>query len=114
MSQLTFAYNYIYNNNSCLSLQIIQILADIIDAKDRYSKGHSTRVAEYAREIGKRYGYDNEKSSKIYTISLLHDLGNPNFLNFYTSTQKKILSKARKQRAEGFSEFFARNLAPSS
>ncbi|MBO4335198.1 MAG: diguanylate cyclase [Desulfovibrio sp.] len=93
MSQITSAYNYVYNSNSCLSLQIIQILADIIDAKDRYSKGHSTRVAEYAHEIAKRYGYTDEKLSKIYTTSLLHDLGKIGIPDSIINKKNKLSSE---------------------
>lgn len=44
-----------------LSIQVMQSLAGAIDAKDRYTKGHSQRVAMYSREIAGRYGYDEEK-----------------------------------------------------
>ncbi len=43
-----------------LSLHVVHTLADAIDAKDAYTKGHSGRVAEYAREIAKRAGYSDD------------------------------------------------------
>lgn len=50
-------------------------LAEAIDAKDAYTKGHSGRVAEYSREIARRYGYDRKGQDNIYMMGLLHDVG---------------------------------------
>ena len=58
-----------------LSLHVVHTLADAIDAKDAYTKGHSGRVADYAREIAKRYGYSYERQEEIYMMGLLHDVG---------------------------------------
>ena len=58
-----------------LSLHVVHTLADAIDAKDAYTKGHSGRVAEYSREIAKRAGYSIERQEEIYMMGLLHDVG---------------------------------------
>lgn len=58
-----------------LSLHVIQTLAEAIDAKDPYTNGHSRRVADYARELGRRYGYDRKGQDKLYMMGLLHDVG---------------------------------------
>ncbi len=58
-----------------LSLHLVQTLAETIDAKDSYTNGHSVRVAEYAREIARRYGYDAKRQDAIYMMGLLHDVG---------------------------------------
>ena len=58
-----------------LSLHVVQTLAKTIDAKDAYTNGHSERVAEYSREIAKRYGYDEAGQEEIYMMGLLHDVG---------------------------------------
>ncbi len=58
-----------------LSIHVIQTLADVIDAKDAYTHGHSRRVAQYSREIAKRYGYSDEHQEEIYIMGLLHDVG---------------------------------------
>ncbi len=58
-----------------LSLHVVHTLADAIDAKDAYTKGHSGRVAEYSREIAKRAGYSDEAQDEIYMMGLLHDVG---------------------------------------
>lgn len=58
-----------------LSLHVVHTLADAIDAKDAYTKGHSGRVADYSREIAKRAGYSFERQEEIYMMGLLHDVG---------------------------------------
>lgn len=58
-----------------MSLQIMRTLAGTIDAKDKYTNGHSTRVAEYAKEIAKRIGKSEKEQEDIYYMGLLHDIG---------------------------------------
>ena len=58
-----------------LFIQVVQSLADAIDAKDTYTNGHSGRVAEYAREIARRAGYNSKEQNDIYIMGLLHDVG---------------------------------------
>ena len=58
-----------------LSLHVVHTLAKTIDAKDAYTNGHSERVGAYAREIAKRYGYDEDRQEEIYIMGLLHDVG---------------------------------------
>ena len=61
--------------NEQLSIHIIKALAYAIDAKDKYTNGHSSRVAEYSREIAAKYGYSEKEQDEIYIIGLLHDVG---------------------------------------
>ncbi len=55
--------------------QMIHAFAKSIDLKDQYTKGHSFRVAEYARLIAERMGYNDKSLENIYHIALLHDIG---------------------------------------
>ena len=58
-----------------LSQQIILTLAKTIDAKDKYTHGHSERVANYAKEIAGRMGLSESEQQSIYYMGLLHDIG---------------------------------------
>lgn len=58
-----------------LSLQVVKTLASAIDAKDRYTNGHSSRVAKYSKEIALRAGKSIEYQDEIYFVALLHDIG---------------------------------------
>ena len=61
--------------NQRLSMQVVRTLAGAIDAKDTYTNGHSTRVAEYSKEIARRFGYSEKALEDIYMMGLLHDVG---------------------------------------
>lgn len=58
-----------------LSLQSMIAFSAAIDAKDSYTNGHSTRVAQYSKMIAEKYGKDEEQQKNIYFIALLHDVG---------------------------------------
>ena len=58
-----------------LSIQMINALANTIDAKDSYTNGHSTRVAKYSVMIAQKMGYDKEQINLVEYTALLHDIG---------------------------------------
>lgn len=55
--------------------QALKTIANTIDAKDKYTKGHSVRVAGYSKELASRLGMSEEEQENIYYIALLHDIG---------------------------------------
>ena len=55
--------------------QTVTALMSMVDAKDRYTSGHSFRVALYAKEISRRLGKSKAEQDTIYVTSLLHDVG---------------------------------------
>lgn len=57
-----------------LTIETLSSLADLIDAKDHYTNGHSFRVAAYAKALAKELGYENE-AEQIYFAGLVHDVG---------------------------------------
>ncbi|MBR3664516.1 MAG: response regulator [Desulfovibrio sp.] len=61
--------------NEQLFFHVVSSLASAIDAKDTYTNGHSNRVADYAKEIARRSGYDKTMQNAIYMMGLLHDVG---------------------------------------
>lgn len=58
-----------------LNTNILRSLAYTIDAKDRYTSGHSQRVADYSLAIARRMGKSEEEQKIIYFAGLLHDVG---------------------------------------
>lgn len=58
-----------------ISMQIVRTLSGAIDAKDAYTNGHSTRVADYSKEIAKRSGLPEAMQNEVYMMGLLHDVG---------------------------------------
>ena len=55
--------------------EIVEAFAKTIDMKDRYTRGHSTRVAYYTKVIAEEMGYNEETVEKFHNIALLHDIG---------------------------------------
>ena len=58
-----------------LSWQMVQALANTIDAKDSYTNGHSTRVAQYSVMLAEKMGYTGEKLEQLQYAAMLHDIG---------------------------------------
>lgn len=56
-------------------IQTVTALSEAVDAKDRYTSGHSKRVAEYAKMLAARMGKSAEEQEEIYRAGLLHDVG---------------------------------------
>ncbi len=52
-----------------------ETFAHIIDAKDPYTRGHSLRVAHYAKLIAGEMGYSEDEQERVYWIGMLHDIG---------------------------------------
>jgi len=55
--------------------QSLKTFAKAIDAKDKYTNGHSIRVALYSREIARRMDFSEKEQERIYYVALLHDIG---------------------------------------
>jgi len=75
--------------------QAMETLAYTIDAKDRYTRGHSFRVAKYSRQIAALHGMDEDKCREIYFAGLLHDIGK-------ISISDTIINKAGELTAEEY------------
>lgn len=56
-------------------IQTVSALGEAVDAKDRYTSGHSKRVAEYAKIIAEKMGKSLEEQEIVYRAGLLHDVG---------------------------------------
>ena len=55
--------------------EIVEAFAKVIDMKDAYTNGHSSRVAQYTVMLARELGYDEETVEQYYNIALLHDIG---------------------------------------
>jgi len=58
-----------------LTESALRVAARSIDAKDRYTNGHSTRVAVISREIARRLDFTEEEVENVYYTALVHDIG---------------------------------------
>jgi putative nucleotidyltransferase with HDIG domain len=53
----------------------VRVLAAAIDARDRYTLGHSTRVAQLSVELGRDLGLDPAQLEELEIACLFHDVG---------------------------------------
>jgi HD-GYP domain-containing protein (c-di-GMP phosphodiesterase class II) len=91
-------------NNKRLLLQVVSALASSIEAKDKYTKGHTERVVQYSMDISsnmknmlKNEEWD-EFNRRLKIAALLHDIGKigipENILNkpdYLTPEERKII-----------------------
>jgi len=61
--------------NKELFLSTVKMLAEAIDEKDPYTRGHSERVTRYSVAIAKALGYPPEDVEPVQIAALLHDVG---------------------------------------
>ncbi|MCI5667613.1 MAG: HD domain-containing protein [Oscillospiraceae bacterium] len=80
--------------------QSLKTFAGTIDAKDKYTNGHSLRVAKYSQELARRMNMSKEEQERIYYIAMLHDIGKigipDNILNKpgkLTDEERQIIQK---------------------
>lgn len=74
--------------------------ANMIDAKDKDTNGHSLRVALYSRELAKKLGFDANEQQRVFYIGLLHDIGK-------IGTADAVLKKNGKLTSDEYSEMVA-------
>ncbi len=56
-------------------VQTIGALANAVDAKDAYTRGHSERVGVYASKIAREMNHEKGFIERVYIAGLLHDVG---------------------------------------
>lgn len=56
-------------------IQSITTITYAVDAKDRYTKGHSVRVAQYCLAIAKKLAWSKQDCLNLYYTALMHDIG---------------------------------------
>jgi hypothetical protein len=57
------------------NLSFASALVATLDARDRYTAGHSAAVAIYARDIAARMGLSQEQQKLVHLSGLVHDIG---------------------------------------
>ncbi len=77
---ISFQNNIFHKEEENKNLRILfeqtaTALTNAIDAKDKYTHGHSSRVAEYSKKIAEMSGMDDAACNEVYYAALLHDVG---------------------------------------
>ena len=56
-------------------LDSVKLLAEVIEARDPYTRGHSDRVRRLSMRIGMKLGFDEKRLESLVFGALLHDIG---------------------------------------
>ena len=72
---LEMAVNREYDKVMAMTTQTILSISNAVDARDAYTRLHSSRVAEYSVMLAKSLGWDTRRTEQLYNIALLHDIG---------------------------------------
>lgn len=65
----------VYEEQRQLFLGTVQALTAAIDAKDRYTRGHSDRVAHLSAKLAEASGMTPEQVHRVWLAGLVHDVG---------------------------------------
>ncbi len=95
VSRRTRALERKNRENMELVSEITEAFAKVIDMKDTYTNGHSSRVAKYTVMLARELGYDEETVERYYRIALLHDIGK-------VGVRAEVLNKPGKLTDEEF------------
>lgn len=63
------------NTNRELFIGTVRMLANAIDAKDPYTRGHSERVAFYSSVLAREMGMSDAEIENVHLSGLIHDVG---------------------------------------
>ncbi|WP_170008121.1 GAF and HD-GYP domain-containing protein [Bacillus fonticola] len=74
-SALALHNSQMYDELYKMFMSVIRTLAQVLDARDPYTAGHSERVAKYSSWIAKKMGYGTRTCDELYKAALLHDIG---------------------------------------
>ncbi len=82
---ISYVFHHYYDNLQRLQQKVEEVksfnhnflttMAASIDARDRYTSGHSQRVAYWGREIARDIGLTERKVEDVYIGGILHDIG---------------------------------------
>ena len=72
LARYTFS---LYINSQSQYVDTVNALMLAMEARDKYTEGHSQRVAELVKEIAKELKYNDWAIDKLNIASLLHDVG---------------------------------------
>ena len=94
-------------------IQTIRALAEAVDAKDAYTRGHSERVGVYASKIAREVGLPRELIERVYIAGLLHDVGKIGIRD-YVITKPDRLTAEEYEEIKRHPEIGAKILVPVS
>jgi HD-GYP domain-containing protein (c-di-GMP phosphodiesterase class II) len=65
----------LFDSAESMMMGFLHSMVAAVDAKDTYTRGHSVRVALFARRLAEELGYEADRCDRVYLSGLLHDVG---------------------------------------
>jgi HD-GYP domain-containing protein (c-di-GMP phosphodiesterase class II) len=65
----------LYEEQRLSFIGTIRAMSGALDAKDRYTRGHSDRVAHLSAEIARALGFSGEEVERVRIAGIVHDVG---------------------------------------
>lgn len=76
-------------------MQTVQSLAVALEAKDRYTSGHSQRVSRFATLIARSMGLPRDEIEVVSQVALLHDIGKIGMLDAILNKPSNLTPEER-------------------
>ncbi|MBI5050003.1 MAG: HD domain-containing protein [Nitrospirae bacterium] len=97
--------NESYRELEELFMSTVRAMANAIDAKSHWTRGHSERVMVYAEQIAHEMGLDENDTKNLRLAALLHDVGKIGTYDYLLDRPKKLTDEEveiiRKHPAQG-------------
>ncbi len=74
-SSIAFENAFLFQQQEEMFFQTLNSLALTIDAKDKYTHGHSLKVAKYSEILAKKLNLPKKVETTIFEGALIHDIG---------------------------------------
>ena len=76
-------------------MEFVQLIAKTLDAKDKYTAGHSLRVMDYAGKIARALQIPEKEIDLLKQACLLHDIGKISIPDGILNKKKKLTKRER-------------------
>ncbi len=81
----------------CATLDTVVAIAGALNARDTYSAGHGSRVAQYAERLARRLGLPPAEIEELRLAGLLHDIGKIGFSDRVFSNEDATISPSLRE-----------------
>jgi putative nucleotidyltransferase with HDIG domain len=76
-----------------MNFEMVMALSGVLDARDKYTAGHSRRVMEFATGIAKHLELSKKEIDGLKISALLHDIGKVGISDIILNKESKISDK---------------------
>lgn len=83
-------------NDEKIIVETMLTLANFIDAKDEYTRGHSTRVSAYSVKLAKKMHLEEDEIRHLGYVALMHDCGKMGIPDYILNKPDKLNPEERK------------------